>query len=129
MNVDRNWIDHIDAMDQLRKGIGLRAYGNVDPVISYKQEGFEMFDEMVERIQENTIAMLLKVRIEVNRPAPQPAAESTKLISESHAELTTNRSAEGARTPAVKSQKTPGRNDPCPCGSGKKYKNCCGKNF
>ena len=129
MNVDRNWIDHIDAMDQLRKGIGLRAYGNVDPVISYKQEGFEMFDEMVERIQENTLAMLLKVRIEVNRPAPQPAAESTKLISESHAELTTNRSAEGARTPAVKSQKTPGRNDPCPCGSGKKYKNCCGKNF
>ena len=125
MNVDRNWIDHIDAMDQLRKGIGLRAYGNVDPVISYKQEGFEMFDEMVERIQENTIAMLLKVRIEVNRPAVQPAPE-TKLVSESHAELTTNRSAEGGHKP-VSQSKEPGRNDPCPCGSGKKYKNCCGK--
>ena len=68
MNVDRNWIDQIDAMDQLRKGIGLRAYGNVDPVISYKQEGYQMFDEMIERIQSNTIAMLLKVRIEVHPP-------------------------------------------------------------
>ena len=130
MNVDRNWIDQIDAMDQLRKGIGLRAYGNVDPVISYKQEGFEMFDEMIERIQNNTIAMLLKVRIEVNRPAPvQPAAPvKTELVSESHTELTTNRSAEGGAKPTVKSGKEPGRNDPCPCGSGKKYKNCCGKN-
>ena len=71
MNVDRNWIDHIDAMDQLRKGIGLRAYGQVDPVISYKKEGFEMFDEMVERIQRTTIAVLLKVKVEI-RPAPQP---------------------------------------------------------
>ncbi len=127
MNVDRNWIDQIDAMDQLRKGIGLRAYGNTDPVIAYKQEGFEMFDEMIERIQNNTIAMLLKVRIEVNRP--QPAPVKTELVSESHAELTTNRSAEGGAKPAVKTAKTPGRNDPCPCGSGKKYKNCCGKNL
>ena len=71
MTVDRNWIDHIDAMDQLRKGIGLRAYGQVDPVISYKKEGFEMFDEMVERIQRTTIAVLLKVKVEI-RPAPQP---------------------------------------------------------
>ena len=71
MNVDRNWIDHIDAMDQLRKGIGLRAYGQVDPVISYKKEGFEMFDEMIERIQRTTISVLLKVKVEV-RPAPQP---------------------------------------------------------
>jgi len=75
MTVDRNWIDHIDAMDQLRKGIGLRAYGQVDPVISYKQEGFDMFDEMVERIQRTTISVLLKVKVEVRQaPAqPQPA--------------------------------------------------------
>ena len=86
-----------------------------------------MFDEMIERIQNNTIAMLLKVRIEVNRP--QPAPVKTELVSESHAELTTNRSAEGGAKPAVKTAKTPGRNDPCPCGSGKKYKNCCGKNL
>ena len=130
MNVDRNWIDQIDAMDQLRKGIGLRAYGNTDPVIAYKQEGFEMFDEMIERIQNNTIAMLLKVRIEVNRPAPAtaPAPVQTELVSESHTELTTNRSPEGGAKPVAKAAKTPGRNDPCPCGSGKKYKNCCGKN-
>ncbi len=73
MTVDRNWIDHIDAMDQLRKGISLRAYGQVDPIISYKQEGFDMFDEMVERIQRTTISVLLKVRVET-RPAPAPMA-------------------------------------------------------
>ncbi len=71
MTVDRNWIDHIDAMDQLRKGISLRAYGQVDPIISYKQEGFDMFDEMVERIQRTTISVLLKVKVE-GRPAPMP---------------------------------------------------------
>ena len=73
MTVDRNWIDHIDAMDQLRKGISLRAHGQVDPIISYKQEGFEMFDEMVERIQRTTISVLLKVKVE-GRPAPAPMA-------------------------------------------------------
>ena len=80
MTVDRNWIDHIDAMDQLRKGIGLRAYGQVDPVIAYKKEGFDMFDEMVERIQRTTISVLLKVKVEMRpaqptqptRPAPAP---------------------------------------------------------
>ena len=90
MTVDRNWIDHIDAMDQLRKGIGLRAYGQVDPVISYKKEGFDMFDEMIERIQRTTISVLLKVKVEV-RPAqsaqplrrvmptqPAPSAETKK---------------------------------------------------
>ena len=69
MNVDRNWIDHIDAMDQLRKGISLRAYGQVDPIISYKKEGLDMFDEMIARIQRTTISVLLKVKVEV-RPAP-----------------------------------------------------------
>ncbi len=76
--VDRNWIDHIDAMDQLRKGIGLRAYGQVDPVISYKKEGFDMFEEMVERIQRTTISVLLKVKIQIQpAPAPAPAAQPT----------------------------------------------------
>ena len=70
--VDRNWIDHIDAMDQLRKGIGLRAFGQVDPIIAYKKEGFEMFDEMVERIQRTIISVLLKVKLEI-RQAPAPA--------------------------------------------------------
>ena len=71
--VDRNWIDHIDAMDQLRKGIGLRAFGQMDPIIAYKKEGFEMFDEMVERIQRTTISVLLKVKLEI-RQAPAPVA-------------------------------------------------------
>ena len=71
MTVDRNWIDHIDAMDQLRKGISLRAYGQVDPIISYKKEGFDMFDEMVARIQRSIISVLLKVKVET-RPAPMP---------------------------------------------------------
>jgi preprotein translocase subunit SecA len=71
MTVDRNWIDHIDAMDQLRKGISLRAYGQVDPVISYKKEGYDMFDEMIARIQRSIISVLLKVKIET-RPAPAP---------------------------------------------------------
>jgi preprotein translocase subunit SecA len=78
--VDRNWIDHIDAMDQLRKGIGLRAFGQVDPVIAYKKEGFEMFDEMVERIQRTTISVLLKVKFEMRpaQPAPtQPTQPAT----------------------------------------------------
>ncbi len=75
MTVDRNWIDHIDAMDQLRKGISLRAFGHVDPIISYKKEGFDMFDEMVERIQRTTISTLLKVRVEVRaQPAPTASA-------------------------------------------------------
>ena len=79
MTVDRNWIDHIDAMDQLRKGISLRAYGQVDPIISYKKEGYDMFDEMIARIQRTTISILLKVKVEV-RQAPTPqAAQPTQM--------------------------------------------------
>jgi preprotein translocase subunit SecA len=80
MNVDRNWIDHIDAMDQLRKGISLRAYGQVDPIISYKKEGFDMFDEMIERIQRTTISVLLKVKVEM-RPAPAPVQQSAPVAT------------------------------------------------
>ena len=81
MTVDRNWIDHIDAMDQLRKGIGLRAYGQVDPVISYKKEGFDMFDEMVERIQRTTISVLLKVKVEMRPAQPQTAQNAARPVS------------------------------------------------
>ena len=126
MNVDRNWIDQIDAMDQLRKGIGLRAYGNTDPVIAYKQEGYQMFDEMVERIQNNTIAMLLKVRIEVTRPMVRPIEEPKPAVDTE--QLSTNAPESSAPARPAGHAKAPGRNDPCPCGSGKKYKNCCGKN-
>ena len=82
MTVDRNWIDHIDAMDQLRKGIGLRSVGHLDPVIAYKQEGFDMFDEMVERIQRTTISVLLKVKVEIRPAAPaQPLRRQMPAVS------------------------------------------------
>ncbi len=156
MNVDRNWIDHIDAMDRLRKGIGLRAFAQVDPIISYKQEGFAMFDEMVERIQTNTIAMLLKVKLEVrqqpiarvmptantvapapkfaqNEPVQQEPAKEEKPVAMAEikpavdvSSLKTN--GETKFNPASMPKKVKvGANDPCPCGSGLKYKKCCGK--
>lgn len=212
-SVDRNWIDHIDAMDQLRKGIGLRGYAQQDPVIAYKQEGYEMFDEMIERIQTVTISRLLKgriVRVQSERPVPvktipsprasasaatmnadvsararerlqqqiekraeesddsgnsaeeevknepaaQPVTESAPLPEEEQAPIN---EAEPVSEPEPKTaakqsgpvigdapasptdlmaniggkqipkaaKKTVGRNDLCPCGSGKKYKNCC----
>ncbi len=132
MNVDKNWIDHIDAMDQLRKGIGLRAVGQVDPVIAYKQEGLEMFDEMIERVQRTTITMLLKIKVEV-REAPMPMNRSARRsvaggmpVAPVNTDNLRTNAPEGAR-PLVKA-KAPGPNDPCPCGSGLKYKNCHGKN-
>ena len=111
-NVDKQWMDHIDAMDQLRKGIGLRAYGQRDPVIAYQQEGFEMFDEMVKRIQRDTVVQLMKVEV-----VKQDEGASKMKIGQQAA---------AKKAPAV-SGKGVGRNDPCPCGSGKKYKNCCGR--
>ncbi len=152
--VDGNWIDHIDAMDQLRKGIGLRAYGQIDPVIAYKQEGFAMFDEMVERIQERTIAMLLKAQVEVRQqavprvmptasapaqgssaqpaPAPaQPAPVAPQRIPEIPPAINVDALKTSGSTkfnPASMGKKTKiGPNDPCPCGSGLKYKKCCGR--
>ncbi|MBO4251055.1 MAG: preprotein translocase subunit SecA [Clostridia bacterium] len=115
-NIDSKWIDHIDAMDQLRKGISLRGYGNIDPVVEYKKEGFEMFEDLTAAIQDDTITLLLKAEL---RKTPQIAKEEKK-------DLISNK--EGSTTNYMKKPKQSiGRNDPCPCGSGKKYKNCCGK--
>ena len=116
-NVDGKWIDHIDAMDQLRKGISLRSYGGVDPVIEYKKEGREMFEDMTISIQDDTISVLLKAELQ-KVPVRRPAVEEKK-------DLVTNQ--EGPAVPK-RAAKSVGRNDPCPCGSGKKYKNCCGRN-
>ena len=115
-NIDNKWIDHIDSMDQLRKGISLRGYGNVDPVIEYKKEGFEMFEDLTASIQDDTVTLLLKAEL---RKVPQMKQEEKK-------DLITNK--EGSTTPNYmkKGKQEIGRNDPCPCGSGKKYKNCCG---
>lgn len=113
--VDTKWMDHLDAMDQLREGITLRAFGHHDPVQAYQIEGYDMFLELINNIKQETIKYVLNVN--VNRiPQRQKVAE----------EVATNQ--EGGNKPVVKEAKI-GRNDPCPCGSGKKYKKCCGKDF
>ena len=114
--VDSKWMDHIDAMDQLRQGIGLRAYGQVDPVQAYQHEGFDMFEEMNQSIKEDTIKYLLNVAkpedMERKRVAEETEASGGDVVK--------------SKEPIVKGEKI-GRNDPCPCGSGKKYKKCCGQ--
>ena len=116
--IDRKWMDHIDDMDQLRQGIGLQAYGQRQPIVEYKFQGFEMFDNMIDAIQEDTIKALLHVRIE------------QKVEREQVAKVTgTNRDDSVANAPVKRSAKKVQPNDPCPCGSGRKYKHCCGKNL
>ena len=140
--VDMRWMDHIDAMDQLRDGIGLRAYAQRDPVNEYKLESYDMFEEMVHLIREDTVRYLYQIRIEkaperqatakvtsTNQPAEGGAPaqrQAARLNSRLNARPTVNNGP--AQTP-VKVGKKIGRNDPCPCGSGKKYKNCCGRNL
>jgi preprotein translocase subunit SecA len=116
--VDGHWMDHIDAMHELRRGIGLQVYAQQDPIVEYKRQGFDMFDEMIDEIKDDTTQAIFLARV-VGQDAPQreqlmkPAAVS----------------GDGTlpKQPVRKSKK-PGRNDPCPCGSGLKYKKCCGKN-
>ena len=118
--VDRRWMDHIDAMDQLRQGVGLRAYGQRDPVVEYKFEGFDMFEEMVAGIQEDALTMLLHINVQ---RAPERRSVATPMREGRGGE----ENAEPAKKAPIKVDKSVGRNDPCPCGSGKKYKNCHGK--
>ena len=113
--VDRHWMDHIDAMEELKRGIYLRSYGQKDPVVEYRFEGFAMFDEMIAAIREETVRMMLTVPVRVQRP---PQREQVMKPDAPNA---------GAQTPYKNKGEKIGRNDPCPCGSGKKYKNCCGK--
>ena len=117
--VDNKWIDHIDAMDKLKRGISLRGYANEDPVIAYKKEGFEMFEEMTASIQEDVVSLLLKSEL---KKVEEPKEEKRDFVENGGAN-------DGSRSnsPIVKTS-TVGRNDPCPCGSGKKFKNCCGRN-
>jgi len=111
--VDDRWMDHLDAMDQLREGIGLRAYGQKDPLIEYKIEGFEMFQNTINTIQDDVVRYIFRVNV------TQPEQQQRQVVENRYAE-------EGARQPARKENRV-GRNDPCPCGSGKKYKKCCGR--
>ncbi|HJC50059.1 MAG TPA: preprotein translocase subunit SecA [Candidatus Anaerostipes avistercoris] len=115
--IDRKWMDHIDDMDQLREGIGMQAYGQRDPVVEYRLVGFDMFNDMIKAIEEETTGALFHVKIE------------QKIEREEAPKITgTNKDIDGPKTPYVRKGAKVGRNDPCPCGSGKKYKNCCGRN-
>jgi preprotein translocase subunit SecA len=122
-NVDVEWMDHIDAMEELQKGIRLRAYGQHDPVVEYRMEGFEMFDAMIATIRENTARMMLTVRLQRKEEPPkrEEVAKPTSTNAGGGDGETKNRT--------VHKGKKIGRNDPCPCGSGKKYKKCCGRNL
>ena len=114
--IDRKWMDHIDDMDQLRQGIGLQAYGNKDPKVEYRISGFDMFDEMTASIQEDTVKLLLHVQIQ------------QKVEREQVAKVTgTNKDDSLAKAPKKRDDKKVYPNDPCPCGSGKKFKQCCGR--
>ncbi len=119
-NVDQEWMDHIDAMEQLQDGIRLRAYAQQDPVVEYRLEGFDMFDAMIAAIRENTAKMILTVRLRT------PEAPKREQVAK---ETGAGTAGDGTvKKQPVKKQKKPGRNDPCPCGSGLKYKKCCGRN-
>ncbi|MDY3730914.1 MAG: preprotein translocase subunit SecA [Candidatus Choladocola sp.] len=114
--IDRKWMDHIDDMDQLRQGIGLQAYGQKDPLVEYKMSAYEMFDAMTSAIQEDTVRLLFHVRVE------------QKVEREEVAKVTgTNKDDSGPRAPKKRTSEKIYPNDPCPCGSGKKYKQCCGR--
>ncbi|SCP98992.1 preprotein translocase subunit SecA [Anaerobium acetethylicum] len=114
--IDRKWMDHIDDMDQLRQGIGLQAYGQRDPLVEYKLSGYDMFDSMTASIQEDTVRLLMHVRIE------------QKVEREQVAKVTgTNKDDSIAKAPVKRDTQKVYPNDPCPCGSGKKYKQCCGR--
>ncbi len=112
--VDEKWMDHLDAMDQLREGIGLRAYGQRDPLVEYKFESYEMFQNMIASIQEDVVKYIFRVNLVAQDSLPK----QRNLVENRYQE-------EGPKTPIRKEGKV-GRNDPCPCGSGKKYKKCCG---
>ena len=114
--IDNKWMSHIDDMDQLREGIGLQAYGNRDPLVEYKMNAYEMFDDMTAAIREDTIRILCHIRVE-EKVEREPAAKVTG----------TNRDDSAARAPQRRQTQKIYPNDPCPCGSGKKYKQCCGK--
>ncbi|MBE5943051.1 MAG: preprotein translocase subunit SecA [Lachnospiraceae bacterium] len=115
--IDRKWMDHIDDMDQMRQSIGLRAYGQRDPLVEYKFAGFDMFNDMTAAIRQDTVKTMLRIRVE------------QKVEREEVAKVTgTNKDASATREPVKRKNAKVGRNDPCPCGSGKKYKQCCGRN-
>jgi preprotein translocase subunit SecA len=119
--MDNLWKDHLLSMDHLKEGIGLRSYAQQNPLIIYKKEAFEMFQEMVDRVREQTISILFRIQIAEPEAARELSAPKEQEMSFSHSDPGVK------KAPVVRSSEKVGRNDPCPCGSGKKYKKCCGR--
>ena len=115
--VDEYWMDHIDAMEELKKGIQLRAYAQTNPVDAYKKEGFEMFEGMIQAIQEETVRRIITARVQTNQIQRERVAKVTGTSGGSDESL--------KKEPVRRKSAKIGPNDPCPCGSGKKYKKCC----
>ena len=130
--VDEKWMNHIDSMDELKNGIGLRAYGQKDPVVQYRLEGADMFDDMIEALKDDVAKIMLNIQKKEENVKRTETAEITGAGLEDTAinlvDGTVKPKEGGLNKTVVNTEPKVGRNDPCPCGSGKKYKNCCGKN-
>ena len=115
-SIDMLWIEHLDAMQSLREGIGLRGYGQRDPLVEYKREGYRYFEELQANVQKQVVYTIYKVKVEVKKPLPMESAQK----------MTSGGDASKTSQSKPKKKEQIGRNDPCPCGSGKKYKKCHG---
>ena len=118
--VDNQWKDHLLSMDHLRDGIGLRGYAQVDPLREYQREGYDMFMDLIRRIEAESVGALFHLQVRPHQEIPEEARPQEQPMYFSHGDS-------GPAQPQQRQQKKTGRNDPCPCGSGKKYKKCCGK--
>jgi preprotein translocase subunit SecA len=120
--VDNLWKDHLLSMDHLKEGIGLRGYAQQDPVMVYKKEAFEMFQDLIYRIKEETLKILFRIQITESSPVEELAEPKEQEMTFSHGDASQHK-----KQPVKRDGRKVGRNDPCPCGSGKKYKKCCGQ--
>jgi preprotein translocase subunit SecA len=118
--IDNSWKDHLLSMDHLKEGIGLRGYGQRDPLREYQREGYELFLDMIERVKEQTVANLYRIQLAREADQAQLAAREERPVFFSHG-------GDESPEPQKREAKKVGRNEPCPCGSGKKYKRCCGQ--
>jgi preprotein translocase subunit SecA len=120
--VDHFWREHLLAMDQMKEGIGLRGYAQVNPLIEYKREGLAIFQEMIDRIKRDTVRMLFRIQVARNEAEELEAVQQQQPVFFSHGD-----GGGGAKAQPTKRASKVGRNEPCPCGSGRKYKKCCGR--
>ena len=123
--VDQHWMEHLDAMDMLREGVGLRAYGQKDPLVEYKFEAYDMFEGMIDAIEDDVVKYMFRVNV-ITQPVVEDRLENASM-NNPNLDVSPADAENEAKQPYVRKEPKVGRNDPCPCGSGKKYKDCCGK--